>query len=92
MKKFIKVSFVMLLVFVPISMGATSAFVSGGNWTYGVTNVVYSNYSHSSKKHGASVINYRGDKDYQYHVAPGRVARASLKSGWGTDTAYYQIG
>ncbi len=93
MKKLFGLIFLVAFLFIPVTAYASSMHVSGGDWNYGVSKGrVYSNYHHSTKKHGASVINYNGDKDYDYHVKPGKVAKASLPSGWGTDSSYYQIG
>ncbi|MGL5021408.1 MAG: lactococcin 972 family bacteriocin [Mycoplasmatales bacterium] len=82
--------FAMLLVISTSTLSAATAYVEGGTWSYGVTNVVYSNYHHPSRWHSASVINYRGEKARDVQ-GPGAVARTSLKSGWGSDQAFYDV-
>ncbi len=87
--------FTMLTIVTIPALSAASIYVSGGNWTYGVTGggsgTVYSNYYHSSKSHSASVINARGTEDKSGWVSKGKTASASLKAYWGTDSSFYNV-
>lgn len=81
--------FLFSIMVVSVSLFAQNVSVSGGSWSYGVSNGrVYSNYYHGSKRHYSSVINYQGDY-YKGTANAGNTSKASLPSGRGTDSSYY---
>ncbi|WP_204576887.1 lactococcin 972 family bacteriocin [Clavibacter michiganensis] len=73
---------------------ATTEYVGGGTWNYGVERVVgnysYSNYLHSSKAHGSTACS--SSKCVRSDTVPGgKWSRASVQASAGGNTAYWRV-
>ncbi|MFZ6993517.1 lactococcin 972 family bacteriocin [Curtobacterium sp. RRHDQ66] len=66
----------------------------GGSWTYGTNgpnNTAYSNFYHTTRKHGSSVENGRGNVVRSATVAGGATAKASITKTYAGNHAYYRF-
>ncbi|WP_069712942.1 lactococcin 972 family bacteriocin [Curtobacterium sp. ER1/6] len=82
----------------PADGQGTSRYVShpegGGTWTHGTdgaNNTAYSNFHHSSRKHGSSVQNGRGRVRRSADTRAGSTARASITKTYAGNSAYYRF-
>lgn len=70
---------------------ATTEYVGGGTWDYGVnygTLVTWSDYHHPSRVHGSTACNANNCKASGAKPA-GVWSRASITATWGGNTAYW---
>ena len=79
-----------LALVVPVAVYATTSYVDGGTWNYGIGVLgAYSDYYHVSRDHGSSVYSADRSKSDSDISMAGDWSNALLGAYWGTGCSYY---